>query len=241
MPTLPDPRPSVNYVPRPYHPLPVQRPPPVLFPQGADLVRLIETQIAKISFHETFAVARCLASEHGLVGNSYISDVTISRKNQEFSRGDSWFNVQWLESGPQGPIPRSINLRFEPGRQICTSHPTDDQQYHQHPPPQPQLQLHIAPRQDSGPPIEPMVESPTEMEPPKQMMNWSPGLVGDLFDKAAVIVDDQGRSQSCEDRLSQTPEQTSTALWPKWAWNSVITSIWGVRDSKSAYYAIGIP
>jgi hypothetical protein len=240
MPTLPDPRPSVNYVPRPYHPLPVPRPPPALFPQAADLVRLIESQIAKISLPETFAVARCLGSEHGLVGNSYISDVTISRKNQEFSRGDSWFNVQWLESGPHRPLRRSINLRFEPGRQICTSHSGDDQQYHQHSLPQPQLQLHIAPRQDSrsSTSTEVMVESPTEMEPPKQMMNWSPSLVGDLFDKAAVIVDDQGRSQSCED---QTPNQTSTALWPKWAWSLVMTSIWGVQDSKSAYYAIGIP
>ena len=86
-----------------------------------------------------------------------------------------------------------------------------------------------------------MVDSPTEMEPSKQMMNWSPSLVGDLFDKAAVIVDDQGRSQSCEDHLSQTPDQTSTALWPKWAWSLVMTSIWGIQDSKSAYYAIGIP
>jgi hypothetical protein len=232
----------VNYVPRPYHSVPVQRPPPALFPLGADLVRLIESQIAKISLPETFAVARCLSSEHGLVGNSYISDVSISRKNQEFSRGDSWFNVQWLESGPHGRIPRSINLRFEPGRQICTSYSADDQQYHQRPPPQPQPQLRIVPCQDSQPPMEPMVESPTEIEPPKQMMNWSPGLVGDLFDKAAVIVDDQGRrSQSCEDRLSQTPEQTSTALWPRWAWNLVLTSIWGVQDSKSTYYAIGIP
>ena len=205
----------MNYAPRPYHSLPLHRVPPPLFPQGADLVRLIESQIAKISLHETFAVARCLGSEHGLVGNSYISDVTITRKNQEFSRGDSWFNVQWLESGSHGPIPRSVNLRFEPGRQVCTSYSADDQQYHQHPPPQHQHPLQITPPQGSRPSTEPMAESPTQMEPPKQMMNWSPGLVGDLFDKAAVIVDDQGRSQSCEGRaFSQTPEQISTSLRP---------------------------
>ena len=98
--------------------------PPTPFPQVADLVRLIESQIAKISLAETFAIAQCLSSDYGLVGNSYISDVTISRINQEFSRGHSWFHVQWRESGPHGPMRRSINLRFEPGRQLCTA---DDQ------------------------------------------------------------------------------------------------------------------
>ena len=33
--------------------------------------------------------------------------------------------------------------------------------------------------------MEPGVEL-SEMETPTQMMNWSPGLVGDLFDKAAA-------------------------------------------------------
>src|SRR5438876_9044950 len=117
MASLPDPRTVMNYAPRPYHPLPVLRAPTPMFPQGNDLVRLIEGQIAKISLPETFAVARCLSSEHGLVGNPYISDVTISRMNQEFSRGDSWFNVQWYENGPHSVTSRSINLRFEPGRQ----------------------------------------------------------------------------------------------------------------------------
>jgi hypothetical protein len=220
----------MNYTPRPYHLNPVPRALSPLFPQGADLVRLIESQIAKISLQETFAVARCLGSEHGLVGNSYISGVLISRKNQEFSRGDSWFNVQWYESGSQGLIPRSINLRFEPGRQICTSYSADDQQYEQrHPPPQHQFPQHITSHPD---PLSPMAESSTELDPPKHM-DWS-GLVGDLFDKAAGIVDDKGR-------LLQTPEQISTALWPKWAWNLVLTSIWGYQTSESKVYAIGFP
>ena len=242
MPNLPDPRTSINYAPRSYHHhIPVSRAPPPLFPQGADLVRLIESQIAKISLAETFAVARCLGSEHRLVGNPSISEVTISRKNQEFSKGDSWFTVQWYEVGSRGSIPRSINLRFEPGRQVCTSYSADDQQYH-HPHPQPQHQYpqQITSRQDSGPPLAPMVDSAIEIDPPKHMMNWS-GLVGDLFDKAAGIVDDKGRQSSEDSYLSDTPEELSTALWPKRAWNLILTSIWGYQTAKSTVYAIGIP
>jgi hypothetical protein len=231
----------MNYAPRPYHHVPVPRAPlPPLFPQGAELVRLIESQIAKISLQETFAVARCLASEHGLVGNPYISDVVISRKNQEFSRGDSWFNVQWLESDSHGFIPRSINLRFEPGRQVCTSYSADDQQYHQHLHPQHQFPQQITPRQDSQSSITSMVDSPAEIDPPKQTVNWS-GLVGDLFDRAAGIVDDQGRASSEEHLPSQSPELPSTALWPRRAWDLVLASIYGYQSSKSTVYAIGIP
>jgi len=229
----------MNYAPRSYHHVSVPRVPPPQFPLAADLVRLIESQIAKISLPETFAVARCLGSEHGLVGNSYISDVVISRKNQEFSRGDSWFNVHWYESDPHGLIPRSINLRFEPGRQICTSYSADDQPYHQHPPPQHQFPQQITSRQDSQSSMTSMVDSPTEIDPPKQMVNWS-GLVGDLFDRAAGIVDDKGRASSEEQVSSQFPEP-STALWPRWDWNKVLTSIYGHRMSKSTVYAIGIP
>jgi hypothetical protein len=201
---------------------------------------LIESQIAKISPSETFAVAQCLASEHCLVGNSYIAEFQISRKNQEFSRGDSWFNVQWCESDPQnhhGPYPRSINLRFEPGRQLCTSYSADDQPYQQ----PPQQFHHITPRQDTSSTMSTLAESPMEVDPPKHDLNWS-GLVGDLFDKAAGIVDDQGRQTSEERSLSKTPEQMSTALWPKRFWNVVMTSIWGIQQSsKNTVYTIGIP
>ena len=231
----------MNYASRPYHHVPVPRAlPPPMFPQGADLVRLIESQIAKISLHETFAVARCLGSEHRLVGNSYISNVVISRKNQEFSRGDSWFNVQWYESDSHGSIPRSINLRFEPGRQVCTSYSADDQQYHQYPPPQHQLPQQITPRQDSQSSMTSIVDSPTEIDPPKQVMNWS-GLVGDLFDRAAGIVDDKGRASSEGRFPSLSPEQPSTALWPRCAWDLVLRSIYGYQSSKSTVYTIGIP
>jgi hypothetical protein len=221
----------MNYNPRPYHPGPhqtVSRPPPQpMFQQGADLVRLIESQIVKISLTETFAVARCLGGEHGLVGNPYISGVMISRKNQEFSRGDSWFNVQWFEllENHHTPIPRSVNLRFEPGRQVCTSYSADEV-VHQHHEPRHQ---HIAPRQDIPPSVGP---TPMDLDPPKQMVNWS-GLVGELFDKAAGIVDDQIRDK--------TPEQTSTALWPTTAWHMIKTIIWGHQMSKSVVYTIGIP
>jgi hypothetical protein len=225
----------------------IQRPPPTpLFPLGADLVRLIESQIAKISLTETFAVARCLGNEHGLVGNPYISNVSISRKNQEFSRGDSWFNVSWYEIGEQGTIPRSVNLRFEPGRQLCTSYSADDHTTHA-----PQVQL---PQQQTAQPVTAPREREVAMamevdssgEPPK-MMDWS-GLVGELFDKAAGVIDDQGRVKSESETSgspsarSITPEQTSTALWPLKAWNAVKTIIYGHQLSKSEFvYTIGIP
>jgi hypothetical protein len=83
-------------------------------------------------------------------------------------------------------------------------------------------------------------------ETPK-MMDWS-GLVGDLFDKAAGIVDDQGRVKSESDSESSltprslTPESYSTALWPLKAWNTVKTIIYGHQLSKSEFvYTIGIP
>lgn len=41
----------------------------------------------------------------------------ISRLNQEFSRRDSWFKVQWFE----GMIARSINLHLEPGKEVYTA------------------------------------------------------------------------------------------------------------------------
>jgi hypothetical protein len=84
-------------------------------------------------------------------------------------------------------------------------------------------------------------------DPPK-MMDWS-GLVGELFDKAAGVIDDQGRVKSESETSgspisarSITPEQTSTALWPLKAWNAVKTIIYGHQLSKSEFvYTIGIP
>lgn len=235
---------TVNYVPRPYHPMPptIQRPPPTpLFPLGADLVRLIESQISKISLTETFAVARCLGNEHGLVGNPYISNVTISRKNQEFSRGDSWFNVSWYEIGDQGTIPRSVNLRFEPGRQLCTSYAAEELTA-----PQVQIPQQTTQQQPVIAPRERETAMEVDSKPPK-MMDWS-GLVGDLFDKAAGVIDDQGRvkSESESDGTmtvrSITPEQQSTALWPLKAWNAIKAVIYGHQLSKSEFvYTIGIP
>lgn len=251
----------MNYTPRPYHPVPPQnipRPTPLPFlPLGSDLVRLIETQIAKISLQEVFAVARCLSNDHGLVGNPYISGVIISRKNQEFSRGDSWFNVQWLETDPRhhGSMGRSINLRFEPGRQICTSYSADEGVPHQQhfpppqppppppaPPPQHSYQSQPSSRQNTQPEIITRVESPMEIDPPKNTVNWS-GLVGDLFVKAAGIVDDQGRlnPETSNESFSTSPESLSTALWPRWAWNVIRTTIWGQETIKSTTYTIGIP
>lgn len=215
-------------------------------------MRSIEKQIAKISLTETFAVARCLGDEHRLVGNPYISGLQISRLHQEFSRGDSWFNVQWLE-GVETQVQRSIVLRFEPGRQICTSYTAEDvqqqqaqqaqqaqqqQQHHHHHQHQHQ---HIAPRQEVRPPLESM-----DVDPPKQMMTW-PGYVGDLFDVAAGIVDDQGRekgkSEPIEERpRSKTHEQPSTALWPKRAWQTITAAIWGTQLSNSKFvYEFGVP
>jgi hypothetical protein len=83
-----------------------------------------------------------------------------------------------------------------------------------------------------------------DLDPPKHMMNWS-GLVGDLFVKAAGIVDDQVRekSQPSEDwDPFKSAEQTSTALWSQKAWKAVMTIIWGqLSKSGDVVYTYGIP
>lgn len=195
-------------------------------------------QITKISLAETFAVARCLGSDHGLIGNSNISDFVISRKNQEFSRGDSWFNVQWYKSvdGRHPPVPRSVNLRFEPGRQLCTSYPDDSPQP---PPRQHQSQHHMQNdrRQEDRLPITASAQTDMELDPPKHVENWS-GLVGDLFDKAADIVHEQ--SQFIEKR-STSPEQPSTALWSQKAWHTILTLIKGRTIEGKSVYTYGLP
>ena len=248
----------MSFAPRPYHPgaisnvprAPPPPPQPPLFPQAADLVRLIEGQIAKISLPETVAVALCLGTEHGLVGNPYITQVGISRKNQEFSRGDSWFSVQWYEADPSHHhiLTRSVNLRYEPGRQICTSYSADDGAQSlspHHPPPTPHhpYPMNIAPRQDTQSSIETSSTSPMDMDPPKQSpenADWSMA-VGEMFDKAAVIVDDQGR-QTSEEKVPVKVPEVSTALWPRRAWQSILSSIWGQQISKSdVMYTMKIP
>jgi len=82
-----------------------------------------------------------------------------------------------------------------------------------------------------------------DLDPPKQSpenADWSVA-VGELFDKAAVIVDDQGRQTSEEKVSAKTPEM-STALWPRRAWISILSSIWGQQISKSdAVYTMKIP
>jgi hypothetical protein len=233
----------MSFAPRPYHPGAIQSvprappsPPQPPLSQAADLVRLIEGQIAKISLLETMAVALCLGTDHGLVGNPCITRVTISRKNQEFSRGDSWFRVQWYETDHHPILFRSIDLRYEPGRQVCTSYSADDGAPSQSPhhPPTPH-HPYIVPREDTQSSIETSSTSPMEIDPPKRSpenADWSMA-VGVLFDKAAVIVDDQGRQTS----------EMSTALWPRCAWMSVLSSIWGEQISKSnaAMYTMKIP
>jgi len=258
-----------------------QRP---LFPTPADLVRLIEIQIPKISFQEEFAVARCLASDHSLVANKFISDVQISRKNQEFSRGDSWFNVQWWEMSRQGRYLRSINLRFEPGRQACTSYPADGDQASPVVPQQPQQQqqqygkdvqmreyghsvtqgLPSPPNTEETMDIDPPKQAQVQQQSPPQTLNWS-GLVGDLFDEAAGLVDDKKVQIKQELKLEEALKITSppvalwseikrekksssveapmsSALWPAKFWQTISTIIFGqdVATSKKLY-TIDIP
>ena len=76
-------------------------------------------------------------------------------------------------------------------------------------------------------------------------MNWS-GLVGDLFVKAAGIVDDQGRekSQTLEDQFpfKMSKQQASTAIWSQKAWEAVMKIIWGqLSKSGDVVYTYGIP
>jgi len=245
----------MNYVPRPYQPVHQATIPQPQFQQAADLVRLIEGQIPKISLQETLAVARCLGSDHGMIGSPHISNVTIARKNTEFSRGDSWFSVQWYEidSHRFDTVQRSVNLRFEPGRQLCTSYTADGEPYQppsppsvsqqqsqlsQPPLPAPQSQVNFSQRQDT---LVLMVDSPMEIDSPKHM-NW-PGLVGDLFDKAAVIVHDQDREKSeTIDTISTTAEQPpSNAVWPLKAWAMIKAMISGHATDKGLVYQFGLP
>ena len=226
-----DSRVPIPYTPRPYAhappPIPPQNSPPTpIFPQVADLVRLIESQIPKILLAELLVVSKCLEEQHHLVSNSHISDFLISRKNQEFSRGDSWFHVTWCEASDSRPgtFSRSINLRFEPGRQICTSYDAED-----HPPVHPHG-VTVRP-EVSLPPAEPMELDP----PPKPITSWS-GLVGDLFDRAAGIAADQIRAKS------PFMEEPSTALWPLQAWTMIKGIIWGYETSEAnAVFKIPIP
>lgn len=80
-----------------------------------------------------------------------------------------------------------------------------------------------------------------DIDSPKHM-NWS-GLVGDLFDKAAVMVHDQGREKSeTIDTISTMPEQQSSdALWPLKAWEMIKASISGYTTDKGQVYQIGLP
>lgn len=251
-----------------------------LFPSPADLVRFIEIQIPKISLQEEFAVARCLASDHSLVSNKFISDVQISRKNQEFSRGDSWFNVQWWEMSRQGRHLKSISLRFEPGRQACTSYPADGEQGAPAVQQQPQqqhgkdVQREYGHSVTQGLPSPPTTEETMDIDPPKQAqvqvqqqsphqpLNWS-GLVGDLFDKAAGLVDDKKVqvkpelkmeeslkithpiglwSEFKHEKSSSVEASMSTALWPAKLWQTISQIIFGqdVANSKKLY-TIDIP
>jgi len=128
-------------------------------------------------------------------------------------------------------VQRSINLRFEPGRQICTSYIAEDIHSHAH---LPHLHhQHIAPRQD----VRAVSGTPMDLNPPKQNAEWS-GLVGNLFDVAAEMVNNPKReSVKSEERESPKPPKMSTALWPRRAWQAVSKLIWGqeLADSKTMY------
>jgi hypothetical protein len=82
-----------------------------------------------------------------------------------------------------------------------------------------------------------------DTDPPKQSpenADWSMA-VGELFDKAAGIVDDQGR-QTSEEKVPVKVPEVSTALWPRRAWQSILSSIWGQQISKSdVMYTMKIP
>ena len=81
------------------------------------------------------------------------------------------------------------------------------------------------------------------MDPPKQTpenADWSVA-VGELFDKAAVIADDQGR-QTFDEKVPIKAPDVSSAVWPRRAWMSVLSSIWGQPISKSdVVYTMKIP
>jgi hypothetical protein len=226
--------------PRPYNPGPTLPPTPIsppiqrepLFQHVADLVRLVEVKFPKLGLSELLAVAKCLEDKHRLVNNIAISDVEITRKNQEFSRGDSWFHVQWWEHSSNGydrgdpfdrKVFRSVNLRFEPGPQICTSHEVDE------------------PSQQGKTEI--LVQTPESMDldTPKHEAKWS-GLVGDLFQEAAGIAADQLFKPQTLASPRKNDEEPSMALWPTRAWSMIATAIWGFQTSRpGALFTFPVP
>jgi hypothetical protein len=244
-------------VPRPYLSTPPHRnpprpqtrpqqpqPPEILFPLGADLVRLIENQIPKITLLEALSVTRCLGDELKFLNNPYISNVAISRNNQEFSRGDSWFSVTWLEFVEHRLASRSVNLRFEPGRGVCTSYEVESNE------PSPsiqQIQQPIPFKQELPTPGSEESESPMEVDRPKEVAEWT-ATVGDLFEQAAGIKNTQSRDHSSpEMSIEEIPvvkmeDPDSYALWPLNMWKAIKAIIYGEEVSTSKkMYSFGVP
>jgi hypothetical protein len=189
-------------------------------------------------------VARCLGDEHKFVNNPYISNVAISRNNQEFSRGDSWFNVTWYEIVDHCTIPRNVNLRFEPGRQICTSYAAEGDVHSMTVHQSPQPRSH---RPDPRESVSEASGSPMDVDPPKEMAEWT-AAVGDLFEQAAGIKDTEAKDKSPPDipiddiPIVKSEKEPSRALWPLNMWSSIKARIWGEELSTSKnLYRIGLP
>ena len=176
------------------------------------------------------------------MNNPYISNVHISRNNQEFSRGDSWFSVTWFEQAEQHhTIPRSVNLRFEPGRQACASYAAEDDGVQLPPPHIPRQQMRSV-DSDSRDSMSESSGSSMDVDPPKEMAEWT-AAVGDLFEQAAGIVNEEAKDKlSPEIPVLSLQEEPSKALWPLNMWNSIKAIIWGEQLSTSKnLYRIGLP
>lgn len=192
-------------------------------------------------------MGKSLGEELRFVNNSSISNVTISRNNQEFSRGDSWFNVAWYETVDHRMVPRSVNLRFEPGRGVCTSYEVEGNMQSSPPPPQREP---IPYRHEIRESISESSGSPMEVDQPKEMAEWT-AAVGDLFEQAAGIKvkkDTEARDNSPPDMpIDEIPivkleEEPSFALWPSNMWKTIKAIIWGEElDKSKKMYRIGIP
>ena len=85
----------------------------------AKLICMIEHKINDITRLEASALAECLEcliDDDTVIEGRSEQAVTITR-NREFSRGESWFHLQWQESNNRRMF---CEIRFQPGSKKCT-------------------------------------------------------------------------------------------------------------------------
>lgn len=83
-----------------------------------ELIRMIQCKIGDITHLEASGLAECLEcliDNDTLIRSHYDQQVTIIRRNREFSRGESWFHLQWQSENRK----ISCEIRIQPGSEKC--------------------------------------------------------------------------------------------------------------------------